>query len=245
MMAAFADRSRGTESAPRRVWVDRERARFGAWYEFFPRSAGPDADRSGTFREAAAELPRISDLGFDVIYLPPIHPIGTSFRKGRNNALAAGPADPGSPWAIGSADGGHTSINPALGTLEDFRSVQQRGTASHGSRARPRVAVLSRSPWVHDIPSGSATAPARSNSREPAEEVPGHLPVRLRVRRMSGGCGRRCSTVTLYWGRPRVRMFRVDNPTPKRVRVLGMDDRSGARAAADSCSSPRRSPARR
>jgi starch synthase (maltosyl-transferring) len=120
MMTACADRSRATESKPHRVWVDRVRARFGAWYEMFPRSAGPDPDRSGTFREACALLPRIADLGFDVVYLPPIHPIGTSFRKGRNNALCAASSDPGSPWAIGSPDGGHTAIDPGLGTLEDF-----------------------------------------------------------------------------------------------------------------------------
>src|SRR5437867_1975084 len=87
---------------------------------FATRSAGPDAGRSGTLREAALELTRIADLNFDVVYLPPIHPIGRSFRKGRNNSLVAGPDDPGSPWAIGSADGGHTGIDPALGRSEDF-----------------------------------------------------------------------------------------------------------------------------
>ncbi|HEV3139579.1 MAG TPA: maltotransferase domain-containing protein, partial [Vicinamibacterales bacterium] len=124
LMSIYADRSRATTSAVRRVWVDRERARFGTWYEMFPRSAGPDPNRSGTFREAAADLTRIADLGFDVVYLPPIHPIGSSFRKGRNNSLVAGPDDPGSPWAIGSADGGHTAVDPALGTLEDFAAFR-------------------------------------------------------------------------------------------------------------------------
>ena len=86
-MFAHADRTRATVSPARRVWVDRERARFGAWYEMFPRSAGPDPTRSATFREAGAALARIADLGFDIVYLPPIHPIGRSFRKGRNNTL--------------------------------------------------------------------------------------------------------------------------------------------------------------
>src|SRR5213594_2763459 len=113
-MATYADRSRATTSDVRRVWVDRARARFGAWYEMFSRSAGPDANRSGTFRDACKELQRIAGLGFDVVYLPPIHPIGASFRKGRNNALVAGAADPGSPWAIGSRAGGHTAVDPAL-----------------------------------------------------------------------------------------------------------------------------------
>ena len=102
------------------VVVDRERARFGAWYEMFPRSWGHDPTRSATFREAAAHLPNVATLGFDVVYLPPIHPIGTSFRKGRGNRLVAEPGDPGSPWAIGSADGGHKAVEPGLGTLEDF-----------------------------------------------------------------------------------------------------------------------------
>src|SRR5262245_55663507 len=119
-MFAYADRSRATNPPARRVWVDRERARFGAWYEMSPRSAGPDPTRSATFREAGTALARIADLGFDIVYLPPIHPIGRSFRKGRNNALSAAPGDPGSPWAIGSAEGGHTAVEPGLGTLDEF-----------------------------------------------------------------------------------------------------------------------------
>jgi starch synthase (maltosyl-transferring) len=102
------------------VTVERERARFGAWYEMFPRSWGPSSTRSATFHEAAAHLPNVAALGFDVVYLPPIHPIGTSFRKGRGNSLVASPADPGSPWAIGSTEGGHKAVEPGLGTVEDF-----------------------------------------------------------------------------------------------------------------------------
>src|SRR5579864_37706 len=90
-IATCDDRSRATRSESRRVWVDRERARFGAWYEMFPRSAGTDPERSGTFRDASVELHRIAELGFDVVYLPPVHPIGLSYRKGRNNALVAEP----------------------------------------------------------------------------------------------------------------------------------------------------------
>ncbi|MGE5357513.1 MAG: maltotransferase domain-containing protein, partial [Bacteroidales bacterium] len=102
------------------VQVERERARFGAWYEMFPRSAGSDPSRSATFDEAARRLPAGAALGFDVVYLPPVHPIGRSFRKGRNNALTAGPADPGSPWAIGADEGGHTAVDPSLGGLAAF-----------------------------------------------------------------------------------------------------------------------------
>src|SRR5690606_33934991 len=98
--------------------VERERAAVGAWYEFFPRSAAPG--RHARFADAAALLRHAADMGFDVVYLPPIHPIGTTHRKGPNNAPTAGPGDPGSPWAIGSADGGHTAVHPELGTLDDF-----------------------------------------------------------------------------------------------------------------------------
>ncbi|MCA9880157.1 MAG: DUF3416 domain-containing protein, partial [Thermomicrobiales bacterium] len=101
--------------------VDRTAARFAAWYEFFPRSAGTDPARSATFAEAAQRLPDIAAMGFDVVYLTPIHPIGTAFRKGKNNTLIPEPGDPGVPYAIGSPDGGHDAIEPGLGTLEDFR----------------------------------------------------------------------------------------------------------------------------
>jgi starch synthase (maltosyl-transferring) len=121
LMTRHADRSLASVY-PRvlRVVVDRVRARFSAWYEMFPRSWGPSPTRSATFQEAAEHLKNVAALGFDVVYLPPIHPIGSSFRKGRSNALVAAPGDPGSPWAIGSADGGHKAVEPGLGTLADF-----------------------------------------------------------------------------------------------------------------------------
>jgi starch synthase (maltosyl-transferring) len=106
-----------------KLTVDPPRAAFGAWYEMFPRSAALEAGRHGTFADVEARLPYVADMGFDVLYLPPIHPIGTAHRKGRNNATVAGPGDPGSPWAIGSAEGGHKSVHPQLGTLEDFRRL--------------------------------------------------------------------------------------------------------------------------
>jgi starch synthase (maltosyl-transferring) len=119
--SAAADRARGTMyDRVLRVTIDRTRARFGAWYEMFPRSAGTDPTRSATFREAEGRLPAVAAMGFDVVYLPPIHPIGRTFRKGKNNTLEARPGDVGSPWAIGAAEGGHMSVEPGLGTLEDF-----------------------------------------------------------------------------------------------------------------------------
>ena len=102
------------------IWVDRPRALYGSWYEFFPRSEGATATTGGTFKQAAERLPAIASMGFDVVYLPPIHPIGHTHRKGPNNTLDPGPDDPGSPWAIGSEAGGHDAIHPDLGTIDDF-----------------------------------------------------------------------------------------------------------------------------
>jgi starch synthase (maltosyl-transferring) len=124
-VAAAPDRRRSTHSRVLRIKVDRPLARAGAWYEMFPRAAGPDPTRSATFAEAAERVPAIAAMGFDVLYLPPIHPIGTTNRKGRGNALVAGPGDPGSPWAIGSSEGGHVAVEPGLGTLDDFRAFRE------------------------------------------------------------------------------------------------------------------------
>ncbi|MDP9045956.1 MAG: alpha-amylase family glycosyl hydrolase, partial [Pseudomonadota bacterium] len=112
-----------------RVWVDRERAAFSSWYEMFPRSASFEPGRHGTFDDVAARLPYVAELGFNVLYLPPIHPIGRIQRKGRNNALVAEPGDVGSPWAIGAEEGGHTAILPALGTAADFRALVGQAAA--------------------------------------------------------------------------------------------------------------------
>ncbi|MDB5926090.1 MAG: glgE [Betaproteobacteria bacterium] len=109
-----------------KIVVDRERARFSSWYELFPRSASPEPGRHGTLRDCEARLPYIAELGFDVVYLPPIHPIGQINRKGRNNALEAAATDVGSPWAIGSAEGGHKAIHPKLGTHDDFLRLVAR-----------------------------------------------------------------------------------------------------------------------
>jgi starch synthase (maltosyl-transferring) len=116
---------------PREVLAEPERARFGAWYELFPRSCGSDGRRHGTFADLERQLSRIAAMGFDVLYLPPIHPIGDAYRKGRNNRPQAEPGDPGSPWAIGGQTGGHKAIHPELGTLEDFRRLVQRAQ-QHG-----------------------------------------------------------------------------------------------------------------
>ncbi|HXB75773.1 MAG TPA: alpha-1,4-glucan--maltose-1-phosphate maltosyltransferase [Candidatus Acidoferrales bacterium] len=113
----------GRHAKPLRLVVDRERAGFSAWYEIFPRSCSSESGRHGTLRDCEARLPYIASMGFDVLYLPPVHPIGHTFRKGRNNETAAAAGDVGSPWAIGSEDGGHTSIHPDLGTMDDFKRL--------------------------------------------------------------------------------------------------------------------------
>ena len=124
LMDAHPDRRRGAvASGEYRLAAARERARAGAWYELFPRSASPDRKRHGTLRDVAALVPDIAELGFDVLYLPPIHPIGRISRKGANNTTTAGPDDPGSPWAIGAEEGGHTAIHPELGTFDDLEHL--------------------------------------------------------------------------------------------------------------------------
>ena len=186
------------------VYVDRVRALFGSWYEFFPRSTGgrDETGRAvhGTFVTAAKELDRVAAMGFDVVYLPPIHPVGTVHRKGRNNSVHAGPGDVGSPWAIGSAEGGHDAIDPELGTIEDFDAfVARAARPRHGGRARLRAAVRARPPLGQGAPGVVHRAPRRHDRLrgEPAEEVPGHLPGQLRQRPRGhlqrGRCGSCCS----------------------------------------------------
>lgn len=124
LAARYPDRSLATRYARElEVWAEPVRARYGAWYELFPRSVGSDGRRHGTLRDVEGQLSRIASMGFDVLYLPPIHPIGHAFRKGRNNTTEAAPSDPGSPWGIGSEAGGHKAIHPDLGTIDDFRRL--------------------------------------------------------------------------------------------------------------------------
>jgi starch synthase (maltosyl-transferring) len=216
-MTRYSDRSRATISATRRVWVDRERARFGAWYEMFPRSAGPDAGRSGTFGDAAAELVRIADLGFDVVYLPPIHPIGQSFRKGRNNSVVAGPDDPGSPWAIGSAQGGHTAVDPALGTIEDFDAF-----CAEGERLGLEIALdlawqcSPDHPWVREHPEWFRQRPDGTikYAENPPKKYQDIYPFDFDTENWRQ-LWQALLDVTLFWVGHGVQIFRVDNPHTK------------------------------
>jgi starch synthase (maltosyl-transferring) len=216
-MASYTDRSRATASPIRRVWVDRVRARFGAWYEMFPRSAGPDPTRSATFREASAELPRIADMGFDVLYLPPIHPIGTSFRKGRNNALHAAPDDPGSPWAIGSPAGGHTAVDPGLGTLADFDAFRAAAERHALEIALDLAWQCSPDhPWVSEHPEWFRHRPDGTikYAENPPKKYQDIYPFDFECEDWPA-LWQALLDVTLFWVEHGVKIFRVDNPHTK------------------------------
>ncbi|MDW7982065.1 MAG: alpha-1,4-glucan--maltose-1-phosphate maltosyltransferase [Thermomicrobium sp.] len=200
-----------------RVIVDRERARFSTWYELFPRSCSPDPGRHGTFRDCEAWLPRIAELGFDVLYLPPIHPIGRTHRKGKNNSLVAGPTDPGSPWAIGSEEGGHDAIHPELGTLEDFQRFVARArqygieiALDLAFQCSPDHPYVHQHPeWFRRRPDGSIqyaeNPPKKYQDIYPFDfETPAWRELWLELLR-----------VVRFWIGQGIRIFRVDNPHTK------------------------------
>jgi starch synthase (maltosyl-transferring) len=195
------------------LWVDRERAGVGAWYEIFPRSFGG-------LQGAAAQVPRIAGLGFDVLYMPPIHPIGRSYRKGRNNTLEAGPNDPGSPYAIGAAEGGHLAIHPELGTLEDFEHLV-RTASEHGMEIALDYALncspdhpwVSEHPeWFHHRPDGSIAyaenPPKKYQDIYPLNMFPDRDEDREALWQAS-------KEIFDFWSDRGVRIFRVDNPHTK------------------------------
>ena len=195
-----------TVSEPYPLLVERDLAGRGAWYEFFPRSEGAVRNHdtgewtSGTFRTAAKRLDAVAAMGFDVIYLPPIHPIGVQHRKGPNNTLIAGPHDPGSPWAIGAKEGGHDAIHPDLGTFEDFDAfVARAGELGLEVALDLALQAAPDHPWVQEQPGMVHHPGGRQHRlrREPAEEVPGHLPAQLRQRPRRAcprrSCGSCCS----------------------------------------------------
>jgi starch synthase (maltosyl-transferring) len=217
-MSRIADRSNGVRHAPAlRVWADRERARVGAWYEMFPRSAGTTAARPARFDEAARRLPDIAAMGFDVLYLPPIHPIGRSHRKGPNNTIPAGPDDPGSPWAIGGPEGGHTAVDPALGTLADFdRFVAQAGR--HGLEVALDIAFQCSPdhPWIREHPGWFRHRPDGSikHAENPPKKYQDIVPLDFECRDWRGLWSALLDVVTFWIGHG-VRIFRVDNPHTK------------------------------
>ena len=202
------------------VIVERERAGFGAWYEMFPRSAGTDPTRSATFAEAQRMLPYVASMGFDVLYLPPVHPIGRSFRKGRNNSLTCEPGDPGSPWAIGAEEGGHTAIEPGLGTLQDFDAFvkaakQQRleialDLAFQASPDHPYVAQHPE--WFRHRPDGTI-----KYAENPPKKYQDIYPFDFESSEWPG-LWQELKAVIEFWIARGVKIFRVDNPHTKPFR---------------------------
>ena len=203
-----------------RVTVDPVRARFSAWYEMFPRSCTPDPARSGTLGDAEARLPDIAAMGFDVLYLPPVHPIGRTHRKGRNNALTSAPGDPGSPWAIGSSEGGHLSIEPGLGTLDDFDRFVD--TARHlGLEVALDIAFQASPdhPWVREHPEWFKHRPDGSikYAENPPKKYHDIYPFDFETGDRES-LWESLRDVFLFWIEHGVTIFRVDNPHTKPFR---------------------------
>ena len=199
------------------VVVDRPRARFASWYELFPRSQGKVPGRHGTFADCIERLADVHRMGFDVIYLPPIHPIGRTGRKGKDNALTAAPGDPGSPWAIGGPEGGHTAVHPELGTLEDFRRL-----VSAAERMGMEVAIdlafqcSPDHPWVREHPEWFYRRPDGTirYAENPPKKYQDILPINFNSESWEA-LWEELLQVVLFWVDQGIRTFRVDNPHTK------------------------------
>lgn len=218
LMRDHPDRSRSTlteDSYP--VMVDRERARFSTWYEAFPRSWSPVPGRHGTLADLAARLDYVADMGFDVLYLPPIHPIGSTFRKGPNNTFSASPDDVGVPWAIGSELGGHTAIHPGLGSIEDFHLLRDQALA-RGMEIALDVAFQCSPdhPWVTEHPEWFRHRPDGTiqYAENPPKKYQDIYPLDFETSDPAG-LWSALKGVFDFWIGHGVRIFRVDNPHTK------------------------------
>jgi starch synthase (maltosyl-transferring) len=197
--------------------VDRARAAHSSWYEFFPRSAGPDAQTHGTFADAMVRLEYVAQMGFDVVYLPPIHPIGRVRRKGRNNTLVASPDDVGSPWAIGSTEGGHKAVHPSLGTLDDFRRFVARAdelglevALDVAYQCAPDHPYVEEHPeWFRKRPDGTV-----QYAENPPKKYQDIYPFNFESEEWQA-LWRELASVFTFWIEQGVRIFRVDNPHTK------------------------------
>jgi starch synthase (maltosyl-transferring) len=211
-----------TNSEPYQLWVDRQRALFSSWYEFFPRSEGAVVTEDGqvvthgTFETAMQRLPGVAKMGFDVLYLPPIHPIGRVNRKGRNNALTAAEGDVGSPWAIGAAEGGHDAIHPQLGTLKDFRRFV-KAAREVGLEVAMDLALQTAPdhPWVTEHPEWFTTKPdgTIAYAENPPKKYQDIYP--LNFDNDPDGIRAEILRVVLHWVKQGIKIFRVDNPHTK------------------------------
>ncbi|WP_293697300.1 alpha-1,4-glucan--maltose-1-phosphate maltosyltransferase [uncultured Agrococcus sp.] len=211
-----------TRSAEQRLGVERERAGVGAWYEFFPRSEGAKRTAegwvSGTFATAAKRLPAVASMGFDVVYLPPIHPIGTTNRKGPNNTLTTVDGDPGSPWAIGAAEGGHDAVHPDLGTIDDFAAfVREAGERGLEIAMDLALQASPDHPWVREHPEWFTTLPDGSiaYAENPPKKYQDIYPINFDNAPES--LAAEVLRIVEQWIRLGVQIFRVDNPHTKPV----------------------------
>ena len=199
------------------VEVERQKALFSTWYEFFPRSASQEPGKHGTFQDCERLLPRIAEMGFDTIYLPPIHPIGYAFRKGKNNSTTAQPGEPGSPWAIGAPDGGHKGILAELGTLDDFRSFVHQAR-EHGIEIALDFAIQCSPdhPYVKEHPQWFKWRPDGTvqYAENPPKKYQDVLPVNFETEDWQN-LWRELRSVLQYWIDQGVHIFRVDNPHTK------------------------------
>ena len=220
LLAAYPLRELLTRGEQHGIWVDRPLARFSAWYEMFPRSTGGwDGDGNpvhGTFATASKALPRIAKMGFDIVYLPPIHPIGKVHRKGRNNSVTAAPKDVGSPWAIGSKKGGHDAVHPKLGTIEDFDDFVT-AARDQGLEVALDLALQCAPdhPWARDHPEWFTVLPdgTIAYAENPPKKYQDIYPINFD--NDPAGIYQEVLRVVRFWVSHGVKVFRVDNPHTK------------------------------
>ncbi|MDK4742357.1 DUF3416 domain-containing protein [Rhizobium sp. CNPSo 3464] len=218
LMARADKRPFRVRSEASAVEAERKCAAYASWYQIFPRSQSGDPDRHGTFDDVIARLPAIRDMGFDVLYFPPIHPIGSTNRKGRNNSLQAAPDDPGSPYAIGSADGGHDSIHPELGTFEDFRRLI-KAAEHHGLEIALDLAIQTSPdhPWLKQHPGWFDWRPDGTirYAENPPKKYEDIVNVDFYTKDSVPGLWLELLRVVQLWVDQGVKLFRVDNPHTK------------------------------
>jgi starch synthase (maltosyl-transferring) len=218
LMGLYRDRSADTVYGRElRCRVDRSRARFSTWYEMFPRSCTSSAELPGTLRDCAAQVEYVADMGFDVLYLPPIHPIGVTERKGKNNSTTPAASDPGSPWAIGSKDGGHKAIHAELGTLADLKALREKAER-HGIELALDIAfqcspdhpyVKEHREWFRSRPDGSV-----QYAENPPKKYQDIYPLDFETTHYAE-LAEELKSVVMYWIEQGIRIFRVDNPHTK------------------------------
>ncbi len=208
-----------TNITPLRVYVDREKAAFSTWYEFFPRSAAAKAGQHGTLQDCIKLLPRVASMGFDTLYFPPIHPIGEIHRKGKNNATTASEGDVGSCWAIGSKDGGHTAIHPQLGTIQDFKQLVDAASKLGIEIAMDFALQFAPDhPWVKEHPQWLKQRPDGTiqYAENPPKKYQDIYPVYFETSDWKN-LWKALLDIALYWVEQGIRVFRVDNPHTKPI----------------------------